>query len=142
MRGERRLLRTGEYLIGRACRRLSRKVRDERYREWAAELPVILHDPEIRFSLRRAVRMLAYALGTIRGASRAPARHRRRITSRTALNRAVLIFLPAVVGLDVWNVAQAPGDWINYVFASLAFLGLAANLWLYLRRIRPAKDSC
>ena len=33
MRWERQLLRIGEYLVGRACRRLPGKVRDERYRE-------------------------------------------------------------------------------------------------------------
>ena len=47
MRGERRLLRIGEYLITRACRRLPAETRDERYREWAAELPAILRDPDI-----------------------------------------------------------------------------------------------
>ena len=48
MRGERQLLRIGEYVVGRACRRLPRDIREERYREWAAELPAILHDPQVR----------------------------------------------------------------------------------------------
>ena len=61
MRGERRLLRIGEYLIARACRRLSADTRDERYREWAAELPAILRDPGIRLAARRAARMLGFA---------------------------------------------------------------------------------
>ena len=67
MTGERGLLRVGEYLVGRASRRLPARDRDERCREWAAELPVILRDPEVRSGLRRAVRMLGYALDTIRG---------------------------------------------------------------------------
>jgi hypothetical protein len=50
MRGERALLRLGESLVRRACRRLPRTVREDRYREWAAELPAILHDPEIRLA--------------------------------------------------------------------------------------------
>ena len=61
MRGERRLLRVGEYLIARACRHLPAGSRDERYREWAAELPAILADPEVRPAARRAARMLRYA---------------------------------------------------------------------------------
>jgi hypothetical protein len=48
MRGERLLLRTGEYLVGRACQRLPPDIREERYREWSAELPAILHDPQVR----------------------------------------------------------------------------------------------
>jgi DivIVA domain-containing protein len=60
MRGERRLLRIGEYLITRACRRLPAGTRDERYREWAAELPAILRDPDTRLAARRAARMLGH----------------------------------------------------------------------------------
>ena len=69
MRGERALLRLGESLVGRACRRLPGPTRDDRYREWAAELPAILHDPEPRLAPYRAVRMLAYAADTLRGAA-------------------------------------------------------------------------
>ncbi|HEY2442900.1 MAG TPA: hypothetical protein VGI31_07180 [Streptosporangiaceae bacterium] len=67
MRGERALLRAGEYLARRASRRLPASIRDERYREWTAELPVILHDPDVRPSLRRAGRMLSFAADTLRG---------------------------------------------------------------------------
>jgi hypothetical protein len=42
MRGERWLLRVGEFLVGRAARHLPAAARDERYQEWAAELPVQL----------------------------------------------------------------------------------------------------
>jgi F-type H+-transporting ATPase subunit b len=84
MRGERQLLRIGEYLVGRACQRLPQDIREERYREWAAELPAILHDPQVRLAPRRAVRMLAYAADTVRGATATPARARRRIPRMTA----------------------------------------------------------
>lgn len=47
MKGERGLLRTGEFLVARAARRLPARVRDERHREWAAELPAILRDPSL-----------------------------------------------------------------------------------------------
>ena len=72
MRGQRQLLRLGEYLVRRACRQLPQDVREERYQEWAAELPAILHDPQVRFALRRAVRMLGYAADTLRGTAMTP----------------------------------------------------------------------
>jgi hypothetical protein len=77
MRGERALLRLGDSLVRRACRRLPRTARDDRYREWAAELPAILHDPEIRLAPHRALRMLAYAADTLRGAALTPGPGRR-----------------------------------------------------------------
>jgi hypothetical protein len=65
-------LRIGEYLIARACRHLPTEARDERYREWVAELPAILRDPDVRPAARRVARMLSYASGTIRGTALAP----------------------------------------------------------------------
>jgi hypothetical protein len=64
--------RLAGHLIRRACRRLPDDIRDERYREWAAELPAILHDPGIRFALRRSARALRYAVGTIWSTRRQP----------------------------------------------------------------------
>lgn len=72
MRGERWLLRVGEFLVGRAARHLPAAARDERCREWAAELPVILHDPDIRPAAARAARMLWFAADTLRGAALRP----------------------------------------------------------------------
>jgi hypothetical protein len=65
--GERRLLRAGECLIRCACLLLPPGNRDERYREWAAELPEILHDPDVRLAPARAALMLAYAADQARG---------------------------------------------------------------------------
>jgi hypothetical protein len=78
MTGERWLLRAGEFLVRRAARHLPAAARDERYREWAAELPVILGDPEIKPAAARAARMLWFAADTVRGAALGPgpARHR------------------------------------------------------------------
>ena len=64
--------RLAGHLIRRACRRLPDDIRDERYREWAAELPAILDDPGIRFGPRRCARALRYAAGTILSARRLP----------------------------------------------------------------------
>jgi hypothetical protein len=77
MRGERWLLRMGEFLVGRAARHLPTAARVERYQEWAAELPVILGDPEIKPAAARAARMLWFAADTLRGAALGPGPARR-----------------------------------------------------------------
>jgi hypothetical protein len=77
MRGERWLLRMGEFLVGRAARHLPAAARVERYQEWAAELPVILGDPEIKPAAARAARMLWFAADTLRGAALGPGPVRR-----------------------------------------------------------------
>jgi hypothetical protein len=72
MSGGRWLLRTGEFLVDRAARHLPAAARDQRYQEWAAELPVILRDPEIKPAAARAARMLWFAADTLRGAALGP----------------------------------------------------------------------
>jgi hypothetical protein len=113
MRGERQLLRLGEYLVGRASRQLPRKARDERYREWAAELPVILRDPQVRFAPRRAIRMLAYAADTCRGTTLTYVRARLR--RLPLILRLLLIVELPMVALGISNIAQAPGLPLNYL---------------------------
>src|SRR5262249_3121455 len=76
MRGERHALRAGEYLVSLACRRLPARIRAERYQEWLAELPVILHDCDAGTAPLRVVRMLAFAADTLRGATLAPGAYR------------------------------------------------------------------
>lgn len=56
--------RIAEYVISKACRRLPLDMRDERSREWTAELPAILHDRDIRLGLLRSARALHFAAGT------------------------------------------------------------------------------
>jgi hypothetical protein len=60
--------RIAESMIRRAGRQLPDSIRDERYREWTAELPAILRDPEIRVSALRQARALRYAAGVYRSA--------------------------------------------------------------------------
>jgi hypothetical protein len=72
MRGERYALRAGEYLVWLACRRLPARIRQERYQEWLAELPVILRDSSTEPAPVRVVRMLAFAADTLRGTALAP----------------------------------------------------------------------
>ena len=110
MRGERRLLRIGEYLIARACRHLPAGARDERYREWVAELPAILQDPDVRPAARRAARMLRYASGTIRGTALTPGSARRVMAHMAGMAAPVLI--TALVGyLLGWT--KTPQEWIG-----------------------------
>lgn len=68
MSGTSQALRLSEYLVSRACRYLPSEIRDERYREWTAELPYILHDPDVRFTYLRILRMLAFASDHCRSA--------------------------------------------------------------------------
>jgi hypothetical protein len=202
MRGERRLLRLGEYLVGQACQRLPPDIREERYREWSAELPIILHDPQVRPAPRRAARMLGFAADTVRGAAMTPGGSRgwmprlsaawellllvgclvsaalytwlivqapgnwqnylglawavpfaavficKRVCS--AGRPTVLLAISGTPALVAWNVAQGPGDWLNYLLAALLGLGLLVLAgWLltrlllacWLRIRRPAQDG-
>jgi hypothetical protein len=114
--------RLAGHLIRRACRRLPDDLRDERYREWAAELPAILHDPGVRFAPRRSARALRYAAGTIRSArhlprAAVPARPRRP-APRT----------PAVISIGPDNLAGrlvvGIGFYLSVAALSIGFLAL------------------
>ncbi len=61
------ILGLAERTIRLACWRLPQADRDERYREWTAELPAILHDPDVRPAPRRTLRVLLFALDQHRG---------------------------------------------------------------------------
>jgi hypothetical protein len=129
MRAERALLRIGEYLVGRACRRLPREIRDERYREWAAELPAILRDPGVRPAPCRAARMLFYAADTLRGTALA----RRRPAPFTSLLG--LLFTAGLV-LVVWGIrdtVRAPGSWVNYMQVTWSLFLVAWPVSQYVR---------
>jgi hypothetical protein len=134
MRAERALLRTGEYLVGRACRRLPRKSRDQRYREWTAELPAILHDPEIRLALGRAVRMLAYAADTLRATALTPGPARR----HPGPAMTVILGLLSVANLVdsswiIWDIVRTPGSWVNYPQAMWSLIFVAWAVSYYFR---------
>ena len=62
--------------MSRACRKLPARIREGRYQEWLAELPVILHDREAGPAPLRVVRMLAFAADTLRGTTLAPDAYR------------------------------------------------------------------
>jgi DivIVA domain-containing protein len=133
MKGERRLLRIGEYLIARACRHLPAEARDERYREWVAELPAILRDPDVRPAARRAARMLRYASGTIRGTALTPG-SARRVRARMGKMAALVI----ITGLMDYRLgwAKTPQDWIYLGIGFLLGSLIASGCKLAYRRMR------
>jgi hypothetical protein len=134
MRAERALLRVGEYLVGRACRGLPPEIRDERYQEWAAELPAILHDPDIRLAPRRAVRMLGYAADTLRGTALTPGQSRRRPAAlSTPLLGLLVIADLVVVAWGIGNTVRAPGYWLNYMDVTWSLLILAWPISKYVQ---------
>lgn len=98
--------RLAGHLIRRACRRLPEDIRDDRYREWTAELPAILHDPDIRFRLHRSARALRYAAGHTR-----TARLSQPATSLSARARRL-------------------SAWVNNSFLALAVMVLAQVAWV------------
>jgi hypothetical protein len=141
MKGERQLLRIGEYLISRACQRLPSEMRDERCREWTAELPAILRDPDVRLASHRAVRMLHYAIGTIRGAALAPGNGRRRLTVLMTALIGLFSINSLVLGVrSIWHAVNAPGDWVPYWGIASSILYLAVFSRILVRRIRRADE--
>jgi hypothetical protein len=126
MRAERALLRVGEYLVRGACRRLPREVRDDRRREWTAELPAILHDPEVRLAPVRAIRMLGYAADTVRGTLLSPGRTERRPAARSSILLG-LVFTASLANAawGIWSAVRAPGHWVTYVQLAWALLLVA-----------------
>ena len=136
MRWERQLLCIGEYLVGRACRRLPGKVRDERYREWTAELPAIVHDPDTRLAAHRAVRMLCYAVDTIRGTALTSGQARRRPALRAAVIGLRIIRELAVAAFLIWAAVKTPGNRVHFFLVALLAYGGARLIMGWVRRRR------
>jgi hypothetical protein len=94
---------------------LPSEVRDERCREWAAELPAILHDPQVRFAPRRAARMLGYAADTLRGTAMTPGKTPGVIARSRLASLFLGIFLVGFAALNIWAIVRAPGDGQYYL---------------------------
>ena len=99
--------RVAEHLIARACRHLPGEAGDERYREWAAELPAILADSDVGSGVRRSARALRYAAGISRCArrlGRAGARPRPQLSHS---GRSGFPVLRVVVGVGIYGAVVA-----------------------------------
>jgi hypothetical protein len=128
----RRAGQIAERVIRGSCRRLPAGTRDERYREWAAEIPAILDDAGTRPAVLRAVRAVVYALGVwkcahhpLLAAPRQGGSARRAAILR--VGRGVTIYL-AVIGIFFGLTAafrlQGPGPLIPIVTLGACFDGL------------------
>ena len=84
MSGTPHVQRIAERLIRASCRRLPGELRAERYQEWSAELPAILHDATIRSGLIRAIRALSYSVGVSTATRRLSRGDRRPRSTRTS----------------------------------------------------------
>lgn len=158
--------RIAEHIIRRGCRHLPGDIRDERYREWAAELPAILDDPGIRLPVLRSARALSYAAGTRRttrrlnraaGRTRQDARQaylapgapgawasrsRRRALTVPALPDGVLLAVAGVVSwlsLIVLIHAYPPGGSWNYLYVAAGFAVDVLEVIAIARLIRWAR---
>jgi hypothetical protein len=141
--------RAAEHLIRRACRRLPGEAGDERYREWAAELPAILSDPDIGSGLRRSARVLSYAAGVSRCARRlgrpggrpSPhAGHPAQPGFPVLRVTAGLVIYLSLVGLFVvaGTAGRPPGRWLLVPFLPAA-AGFAAFCLADLARARQVR---
>jgi hypothetical protein len=144
---ERWALSAGEYLVARACRRLPAEVREERYREWIAELPVILHDRDAGKTPRRVVRMLTFAADTLRGTTVAARAYQYEGAHRRAdfeNNHALALSLLAVSGL---LAPLAVEGWMLYQLIFGASLMFSASFtasglfWLIRDRVRRSDSA-
>jgi hypothetical protein len=140
--------RLAELLIRRASRRLPAEIGAEHYREWAAELPAILNDPDIRYAPQRAARALRYAAGT--GASTRSLLRDQGQAVRPRLPRAAVLAAAAAV---IWVAASVVSDayplngpW-NYLYIAagavsetLAIIAIVRAIrWLRRRFTRPPR---
>ena len=147
MRGDELAGRLAEWLIGRACRHLPAGVRDERCREWTAELPAVLADPDVRSGWPRSARALRFAAGTIRTARRQHGVFRGQLTGADARSAGVRLFvcaslwLAAVCLIRIGAVLHIPpphGIWI-----ALAVLAAAAvELFALAQLIKLVRWLC
>lgn len=151
MKGEGWVLSVAEYLVARACRRLPAEIREERYQEWLAELPVILHDRDAGPLLLRMVHMLTFAADTLRGTTLAAgayqyqgAHRRGDFENSHALALTVLAVFVTPAGLlafEGWIVYQLMFG-ANLVFsANLTVWGLAYLIRSRIRRSGSAGES-
>lgn len=133
-----------ERIIGRACRRLPAETRDERYREWTAEVRAILEDAGTRPAMLRSARALGYALGVWK-CTRHPhltAGSQERSARRAAVvrvTRGVGIYL-AVIGLFVGQTLvfrfQGPFPLLVIVVLAVCFDGFCLVDLARARQVR------
>lgn len=128
--------RLAEQLIRHACRDLPDDIREDRYDEWAAELPAILYDPNICSQTRRIFSALLYAADHSRGVLRYPKGDPPiKQNLWTALGLSVVSIAAWAAGAFLsWGVAFEVAGWMHLgllaeiVTAALVLSGSALGL--------------
>ncbi len=150
MRGDGLVQRAAGGLIGRAGRHLPAAAREEREREWTAELPAILADPDVPSRLLRSARALRFAAGTIRTARRGHGVFRGRLTGADARSAGVRLFgcaslwLAAVCVVRLGAVLHIPaphGAWA-WVGPLLVLAAAAVELFALAQVIKLVRWLC
>jgi hypothetical protein len=137
-----------EWLIGRARRHLPAPAGDERYREWTAELPAILADPEVRPALLRSARALRFAVGTIRTARREHGIFRGQLTVADARSAGARLFisaglwLAAVCLIRIGAVLHIPAPRGFWAVAPLLLASVANQLFALAQVIKLVRWLC
>jgi hypothetical protein len=134
--------RIAERLIRRACRYLPGETRDERYREWAAELPAILHHPGVRFAPLRSARALIYAADTFRSTRYPLGALKNKPDGAAAASAGMRLFISVGIWIGLVSLINAfppHGLWILLVVAASIVNGLfgavqEVRLFLWLCR--------
>lgn len=140
--------RLSQWLIGRAGRHLPAPARDERYREWTAELPAILADPEVRPALLRSARALRFAVGTIRTARREHGIFRGQLTGADARSAGARLFisaslwLAAVCLIRIGAVLHIPAPHGFWAVAPLLLASVANQLFAMAQVIKLVRWLC
>lgn len=144
MSSDGRILRLGEYLVRCACQLLPEPARTDRYREWTAELPCILNDPDVRLGAIRAARTLLFAIDHIRatGFHRIPAaaQPKGRSASSTRLLMLNWIITPFMIsgsGLTAFFVSKGN---IAVVIISVIAAAVGSLISALANRIRRARQ--
>jgi hypothetical protein len=131
MTGRGSVLRLAQVLINEACQRLPADARQDREREWAAELAAIIDDPDIRRRWRRHLRALRFAVAQRRTVRRltwpAGAARVRVIVARTALASAGAAVILAVAMIPLDSVVTSSS---SYSYPALQAEALAGTLAL------------
>ena len=124
MSGDPLVQRLAERRIRRACRRLPEDMREDCYREWAAELPAILGDPGGGRGFLRAARALSYSVGILsatrrlRRLSGGPGGHARNAPAAPWRDGAP----PATPRGPAFRATVGVGIWLILVMVALALI--------------------
>ena len=137
MSGTPHVQRIAERLIRASCRRLPGELRAERYQEWSAELPAILHDETICSGLIRAMRALSYSVGVSTATRRLSRGDGRSRSTRASGSRDGAIHVKP--GNLAVNATAGLAAWLLTVFLTVSLLrAFPSQGWVVVISLVPA----